>query len=472
MGNAFIAVDLGAQSGRVMLGTFTDDGFTLEQLHRFANSPITIDGVLCWDAERLFDQTLEGIALAVRAASDSGDDVRGIAVDSWGVDYGLVSSSGELVAPVRHYRATDMATMQVAAKRAPFDVAYSRTGIIESPINTCYQLVRDQHLGLLHDDITALLIPDLWTFWLTGARGAERTIASTTGLLDRTTGDWSTALLSELGLEAHALAPLVDSGTLAGDTSAEITERIGADAPIPVWHVPGHDTACAFAAVTDAGRAHAVISCGTWALVGVVTTQPVLSEHARALGFTNEEGAQGAITLIRNLSGTWLLEECVREWSAQFAEPTNELRTRLLTAAATITDDQLAGLIDVGSTTLLEPGDMPARISSLYAQSTGDTQPLTPAATVRLIIESLAGAFAATITAAGELTGQPVNGIHMIGGGANIELLIDRTRAVTGLPVTVGHSEATSIGNICVQAVASGMIPSLDDARDATREGR
>lgn len=465
--DAFIAVDLGAQSGRVMLGVFTSDGVDLTEVHRFANSPIEVDGIWCWDIERLFDDTLTGIGNALRAAQATGARVQGIAVDSWGVDYGLVDAAGQLAAPVRHYRAADAETMAHAQGGAPSAWAYARTGIVELPINTAFQLHRDARLGLLEADVTALLIPDLWTFWLCGTRGAERSIASTTGLLDRRTNGWCTELLDALAIPARVLPPLQDAG-VAGYTLPEITERIGAQNPIPVLRTLGHDTACAFAAVADADDGRAVVSCGTWALVGTLTSAPVLTEEARVLGFTNEVGADGATVLIRNLSGTWLLEECLAEWQALNGEPITTMRSRLLMEAAALSASSTT--IDVGSVDLLEPGAMPGRIAALHARAAGEgARALTePAQIVRLIIDSLAEAFADTIETAARLSGRPMTELHMIGGGANIALLVERTAIATGLPVIVGHREATSIGNICVQAVVSGMMPTIEAARRRT----
>lgn len=467
--DAFIAVDLGAQSGRVMLGTFTAEAFDLAEVHRFANTPVEIDGTWCWDAVRLFDDTLDGIASALRIADEQARRVRGIAVDSWGVDYGLIRPDGALAAPVRHYRSATAEDMQRALGAAPSQWAYARTGIVELPINTAFQLHRDAMLGLLDDDVMALLIPDLWTFWLCGARGAERSIASTTGLLDRRTGGWCTELLEALSVPARVLPTLCDTG-LAGNTTPEITRRIGASEPIPVLRTLGHDTACAFAAVADADDGRAVVSCGTWALVGCLTSTPVLTEEARALSFTNEIGAGGATVLIRNLSGIWLLEECLAEWHADGDEPIAALRSRLLDEAAALPASR--SCIDVGSVELLEPGSMPARISALHARvaGSGEDPAREPAQIVRLIIDSLALAFADTIEAAARLTGRAITELHMIGGGANIALLVERTAAATGLPVVVGHPEATSIGNVCAQAAASGMMPNVATARQRTEE--
>lgn len=470
MGQSFVAVDLGGQSGRVVLGTFAADGFVLNEAHRFANVPVTIEGTLCWDVERLFDETIEGIRLAIARVEAFDAPVAGIAVDSWGVDYGLVDANGTLVAPVRHYRANEARHVAWAGERVPADEAYARTGITEMAINTNFQLVRDALAGLLASSPTALLTPDLWTFWLTGTRGAEATIASTTGLLDRTTGGWAYDLMDRWGIPREVVPALVETGAPAGFTSPAITERIAAGAPVPVFHAPAHDTASAFAAVVSPEDPSAVISCGTWALVGCVSPSPVLTADARVAGFTNEVGAEGSTLFVRNLSGTWLLDECLREWAEDDGEAdVAGLRAELLAQAAQVPSGTLLTTIDPGAPELIERGGMPSRIAHHYRQASGDGGDLSRVEIVRLILESLATSFASTIRDAGRLTGRVLRDVQMIGGGSRIELLVRLTEQSTGLRVRVGHAEATSVGNVCVQAVAAGLFPDLAAARLATR---
>jgi len=466
---SFIAVDLGAQSGRVVVGTFDDEGFSLDEAHRFANVPVIIDGTLCWDADALFEETLVGLRNAVGLIDARGSRPSGIAVDSWGVDYGLVDGSGDLVVPIRHYRANAHWTVDLASARVPRAEAYDRTGIIELSINTVFQLVRDNAIGLLDGHPTVLLTPDLWTFWLTGVRGAEMTIASTTGLLDRQSGGWADDLVSRWEIPRDVLPTLVPTGASAGTTTIAVTERIGAVSPIPVFRAPAHDTASAFAAVVSPGENSGVISCGTWALVGCCAPRPVLTADAMAAGFTNEVGAEESTVLIRNLSGTWLLEECLREWcAADGSTDTAGLRDELLAEAAALPSAVV--LIDPGDPELIERGDMPARIGALLRRLGGDGEP-DRGVLVRLILDSLACSFATTVAAAGRLTGTDLERIHMIGGGSQIDLLVRLTEEASGLPVRVGQVEATSIGNVCVQAVAAGIFPDLSAARAATKDG-
>lgn len=481
MNSSFAAVDLGATSGRVALGTFAPEGFTLDEVHRFANTPIIIDGVLCWDVEYLFEETLTGLAHACTRVAQCGSTLAGIAVDSWGVDYGIVDQTNSLVAPVRHYRAAEHSVVELANEMVSSSEAYARTGITELPINTCFQFIRDVRLGLLQPGLTALLTPDLWTAWLTGVRGAERTIASTTGLLDWTNHEWAVDLMERWGIPDTVVANIVETGSLAGPTLTTVTKRIGARNPIPVYRAPAHDTASAFAAVTSVSSDVAVVSCGTWALVGRLNATAVLTKDAEQAGFTNEVAADGSSLLIRNLSGTWLLEECLRIWSAAGAganasgkidtlteAPTEtwSLRTHLLVAAEK-ESARVQGTIDCGAPELIGTRDMPTEISALYRRSHENTE-LTRPQIVRLILESLAESFAVTIARTKEITGSPLREIIMIGGGSLIEHLVALTEQATGLPVRVGHPEATSIGNICVQAVSAGLFDTMDRARAAT----
>lgn len=472
--SSFAAVDLGATSGRVMLGTFGPDRFTLDEVHRFANTPIIIDAMLCWDVEYLFNETITGLSCANLRAKELSSTLMGIAVDSWGVDYGLVDNTSTLIAPVRHYRSAEDSVVRLANDIVFASEAYARTGIAELPINTCFQLIRDARLGLLQPGVRALLTPDLWTAWLTGVHGAERTIASTTGLLDWTSHDWAWDLMERWGIPGSVVPKIVETGSLAGTTLAAITERIGASDPIPVYRAPAHDTASAFSAVTSVGSHAAVVSCGTWALVGCMNDTAVLSKSAELAGFTNEVAADGSALLVRNLSGTWLLEECLRTWVAEDADAnqgstmdtatlTSTLRTHLLKEAEN-DSAHVVGTIDCGAPELIATHDMPKEIVTLYRRTHGDTQ-LTRPRIFRLILESLAVSFARTIALTGEITGRPMREIIMIGGGSRIDQLVALTEGASGLPVRAGHQEATSIGNICIQSVSAGVFDTVDQAR-------
>ena len=464
----YVAIDLGAQSGRVLLGEFTATGLQLEEISRFPNSPVEIDGVLCWDGPALFTAAMNGLASVV----ERGVSVSGVAVDTWGVDYGLVDGSGELIAPLRHYRAASPDIMINARTRVSKREAYARTGIEESSINTCFQLIRDQELGLLDQPCTMLLMPDLWTFWLTGEFGAERTIASTTAMMDRRSGKWAIDLIERWGIPSTILPALQASGTYVGETQPGITTQLKSATPLPVFRSGGHDTASAFAAVVDGTRPTAVISCGTWALAGCLSDTPILTEEGQDLGFTNEEGVDGRLLIMRNLSGTWLLDECLRHWAADRSITDVIAFRNELIGAVRLDGVNVGDVIDPGDSSLLQPGDMPERIRSLYAQVTGRPLPSDPVAIVALILRSLAHAFAQAIHGAARLTDQDLQEVVIIGGGSQIETLVELTQRAVGLPVRRGPVEATGLGSVLVQSVAAGQFASLDEAREAATHNR
>jgi rhamnulokinase len=477
----FAAVDLGGQSGRVVLGRVQRDRLRYREVHRFANVPLEVsteDGTRWhWDTSALWEQTLEGLAAAVTAAAALGDRLAGIGVDSWGVDYGLVSAAGDLIGPATHHRSAAAELVTAAdALVAPAE-AWARTGIEKAPMNTSGRLAADARAGLLGPGVTALLTPDLYTYWLTGARGAERTIASTTELLDVRTGDWALDLAKRWGIDPAALPPVVPAGSRAGVTLPHVTARLGAAAPVPVYRVASHDTASAIAAATSNAGRDGVVSCGSWALAGCIAAEPALGERARLAGYTNEAAADGRTLLLRNLSGLWLLESCLSAWipghdfarvsshgSARGASHDRSARrAELLAAAAALP----AGgpVVDAGAPALRAPGDMPARLGALTGRD------LSPAQTVRCILDSLAAGFATALSAAAGLTGVAMERVHLLGGGSRVTALARSTARATGLPVVAGPAEATCIGNLMVQAVAAGAFDSLDSARAATDHG-
>jgi rhamnulokinase len=342
--------------------------------------------------------------------------------------------------------------------RVPFDELYRRNGLQFLPINTIYQYTVDQRLG---DADVSLLIPDLVSFLLTGARAAERTNASTTGLLDVRTGEWDRELAARLGLGASVLPPLADPGTSIGTLHGEARERIGA--ALPVITVGSHDTASAVVAVPLSTPDAAYISCGTWGLVGVELAAPVLTDAAREANFTNERGVDGRIRFLRNVTGLWLLSETVRAWEEE--DGTTIDLPGLLDAAADVRGD--VPLFDANDPRLSAPGDMPTRIAAVLAES-GAQVPGTREAFVRSVVESIAQAFADAVATAGRFTERDIDVIHLVGGGALNRLLCQATADRSGLPVAAGPVEATALGNVLVQARAHGWFgadASLEDLR-------
>ena len=448
------AVDLGATSGRVIVGRVGADTLETTTVARFANEPVRLPDGLHWNLLGLYGSVLDGLREALRGDAN----VASIGVDSWAVDYGLVAGSRLLGEPF-HYRDERTARGVEAVHRThPHEVLFSRNGLQFLPFNTLYQLAaEDRDLLALADH--ALLIPDLIGFWLTGQARTERTNASTTGLLRADTGEWDADLIAALGLSPRLLAPLVSPGDTIGDLSTEVAATLGAQATVTA--VGSHDTASAVVAVPLASRDAAYISCGTWGLVGVEVERPVLTETAREARFTNEGGVDGRIRLLRNVMGLWILSETVRGWQREGEAV--ELGD-LLEAAAAVR--QPVAVFDVDDPRFLPPGDMPARIAA-WCDEHGVAAPRSRAEIARSIVESLAQAFADVAHEAGRVGGVDVRVIHVVGGGALNELLCQRTADRAGVPVLAGPVEATALGNILVQARAAGLVSgSLEALRD------
>ncbi|MEU2106238.1 MULTISPECIES: rhamnulokinase [unclassified Nocardia] len=453
---AVAAVDLGATSGRVMLARVGPGRLTMRQVARFANDPLPLwNGVreaLHWDLPGLYRQVGRGLAEAAR----SEPALLGAGIDSWAVDYGLFRD-GRLLGLPYHYRDGRTADGVAAAHAvvAPSDL-YGRNGLQFLPFTTVYQLVAERIAGTLAAADSALLIPDLLGFWLTGTRVTERTNASTTGLLG-IDGRWDADLRARLRLPSLFPA-LADPGTPLGPVLPGVASAFGLDRRLTLSTVASHDTASAVAAVPMAPESAAYISCGTWGLVGVELSDPLIGPASRAANFTNEAGLDGRTRFLRNVMGLWLLSESMRHW--QGAGATYDL-ARLLAAAAE--SPAPAAVFDVDDPVFLVPGDIPQRIAEWYAQR--DLRvPEGPVATVRAIVESLAAAFATGVRTAAELSGVPVRTIHLVGGGARNRLLCQLLADHSGLPVLAGPVEATSLGNILVQARAHGLLHGDVDA--------
>lgn len=455
-GGAVAAVDLGATSGRVMIGRVSDGMLRLEAVARFPNGPVPGPDGLHWDFRALYGHILDGL----RAAAEQEPGLASVGIDSWAVDYGLVEG-GELVAEPFHYR-DDRAARGVERVHAaiPFVELYRRNGLQFLPFNTLYQYAVE---GGLAEADSALLIPDLIGFLLTGTRVAERTNASTTGLLDVHTGEWDLELAERLGVPASVLPRLVDPGERLGALRGAARERVGV--PLEVVAVGSHDTASAVVAVPLSSPDAAYISCGTWGLVGVELDEPVLTDEAREANFTNEGGVDGRVRFLHNVTGLWLLSESVRAWEAEDGAAID--LPGLLDAAASVDGD--IALFDADDPRLSAPGDMPARIAAVLDEA-GAGAPSTRAAFARSIVESIAEAFARAIRTAGRLTGREIDVVHVVGGGALNRLLCQATADRSGLPVLAGPVEATALGNVLVQARAHGWFgpdATLEDLRRA-----
>lgn len=455
----FLAVDLGAESGRVLSGVFDGERVSLSENHRFPNTPVRLPDGLLWDALRLFREVQDGLA---RAARDAAGQPLGLGIDSWAVDYGLLDRTGALLGNPFHYRdpRTD-GMMERAFAVAPRAELYATTGIQFLPFNTLYQLLAMRDSPQLEAAHTLLMIPDLLSYWLCGEQRGEHTNASTTQLYDAAARGWSSELIERVGLPGRIFPQLVEPGTELGPLLPAVADEVGVR--LPVTAVASHDTASAVVGVPAEGDDFAYISSGTWSLVGVETARPVLTPEAMEANFTNEGGYGGTNRFLKNVMGLWLLQECRRTWARQGRElGYDEL------AAAAEAAPPFRVLLDPDHPSFLPPGDMPERIRA-YCRETGQAPPEAPGEYARCIFESLALKYRWVLERAGQLSGQPIAEVHVVGGGANNALLCRLTAEATGLPVLAGPVEATALGNVLVQAASRRMVGDLAQIRRVVR---
>jgi rhamnulokinase len=445
--STYLAVDLGASNGRVFAVQLTGEKLVLDEVHRFANRPVQHEDGLHWNIRELYGEVLTGLSRAAQCYRD----IVSIGIDSWAVDYGLLDENGELIDDPFHYR--DSRTAGIAQRTyqsVSVEDQYATNGLQYLPFNTIFQLEAARGSLALQRAKTLLMIPDLIAYWLTGVARTEETNASTTGLFDVRKRTWSAGLIAAVGLEAGVLAPLVSPGTVLGQITPDIAVRTGLDPGVVVTAVGSHDTASAVVGVPAIDRRYAYISCGTWGLVGLELSAPVLSEESRVSNFTNERGVDNTVRFLRNVTGLWLVQESLRVWSADGSAL--DLR-ELLEAAGQLPDG--GPTFDVGHATLLDTGDIPARIAELLRVK-GEAVPTDYAVFLRCIVDSLARGFAEAITDASRLAVHPVDVVHIVGGGCQNELLCQLTANQARLPVIAGPIEATVVGNALVQLRVHG----------------
>ncbi|MCB0223199.1 MAG: rhamnulokinase [Anaerolineae bacterium] len=440
-----LAIDLGAESGRVMAVHFDGLSLRLEEVNRFANVPVTVHGTLHWDVLRLWGDIQAGIT-AGRAYQPAS-----MGVDTWGVDFGLLDKQGHLIGNPVHYRDGRTAGMmdKVLAIVSKADV-FEQTGLQFLPINTLYQLMSlvDRQAPDLRIAATFLTMPDLLNYWLTGAKVSEFTNASTTQLFNPRTGDWATELMVALGLPDHIFPDIVRSGTHLGDYEG-----------IPVIAPACHDTGSAVAAVPVQTPNFAYISSGTWSLVGLEVDEPLINEAALAADLTNEGGVYGTFRLLKNVMGLWIVQQCRAAWAGAGRNYTYAELTQLARKAT-----PLRSLINVNDPVFLAPGDHPQHVRD-YCARTGQTVPETPGAIVRTVLESLALAYHDVLKSLMALSGRSIDFIHIVGGGSQNDLLNQLTADATDLPVLAGPIEATALGNALVQLITLGDVRDLAEAR-------
>jgi rhamnulokinase len=458
----FLAFDLGAESGRAVIGRLEGVRLSIREIRRFPNTPVSLAGHIHWNVPALLDE----MKAAMRdAAGQVPHGLAGVGIDTWGVDFGLLDRDGALVGLPYCYRDhRNLGAMEDYFKLVPPEDLYEATGIQFMPFNTLFQIYamvreRSPQLDAASD---LLFMPDLFNCLLTGRKSAEATIASTSQLMDPRRRDWIPGLFQAMGLSKNLLQPVIEPGTVLATLSEAIAAETGL-AGVPVIATAGHDTAAAVAAVPAAGDRWAYISSGTWSLVGVEEAGPVITPEARAFNFTNEGGVGGTIRFLKNVSGLWLLQGCRKAW-----EKDGPLTYEELVRAA---DEAPAfqAFVDPDSPDFLNPPDMPEAIRE-FCRKTGQKPPDSKAAMVRAVLESLAFKYRAVIERLSAIRGRTIDIIHVIGGGSRNTTLCRFTAEATGLPVHAGPAEATAVGNILVQALALGILSSPADIRSVVKE--
>ncbi|MEU2058193.1 rhamnulokinase [Streptomyces bungoensis] len=441
---SYAAVDLGASSGRVMVGRVGPDTLELTEAHRFPNRPVRVPEGLRWDILGLYAGVLDGLRAAGRVDS--------VGIDSWAVDHGLLDADGALLGNPVHYRdaRTEGVAEQVWATVPPAEL-YAATGLQYAPFNTLYQLVAARSRPQFARARRLLLVPDLLTYWLTGEQGTELTNASTTQLIDPRTRTWAYGVAERLSIDLTLFPPLRQPGDPAGLLRPEVLEETGLTGPVPVTAVGSHDTASAVAAVPAGGERFAYICTGTWSLAGLELDAPVLTEESRAANFTNELGLDGTVRFLRNIMGLWLLQECQRAWG----EPDVEVLLREAAGAPA-----LRSVVDAGDEAFLAPGRMPERIAEA-CRASGQPVPSGRGEITRCILDSLALAHRRAVREAQRLADHPVDVVYVVGGGTRNALLCQLTADACGLPVVAGATEAAALGNVLVQARAHGLAGDL-----------
>jgi rhamnulokinase len=458
-GSTYLAFDLGAESGRAILGRLHSERISIEEIGRFRNEPVINNGGLHWDAPRLWAE----MKSALRSVGSHGvNHLDGIGVDTWGVDYALLEENGALLENPFHYRdARTVGVMERALEILTPKMVYGITGIQFLPFNTLYQLYAAQLLTprMLKMAKHFVTVPDLFHFWLTGKIVCERTNASTTQFLDVHKREWSVDVLHRLGIPTHMLPPLVDAGTNLGSLLPEVAESTDALSGTSVIAPACHDTGSAFAAV-HSGKDVALISSGTWSLLGTELSSPIVTEEARRLNFTNEGGVGRTVRLLKNICGLWLLERCRKDWQSE--GKSIEYQDFLAQARA---EPPLKHLVNPDDSSFVLPQSMPQAIAAFCAKS-GQSKPIGPGQMTRTILESLALKYRQVLESLESLVETKFHEIRIVGGGSRIDLFNQFTADATGRRVLAGPVEATALGNLAMQMVTMGAVASLNGARE------
>lgn len=457
-----LAVDLGASSGRTIVGSFDGKKLTLSENHRFSNDPVMLNGGFTWDTLRIIHEIKAALN---KCATGEDRDIRTIGIDTWGVDYGFVDKNGKLMANPFHYRDTRTEKSVPAAHRiVSRDDVYKATGIQHMNFNTLYQLYSDKLESpyLLENADKMLFTPDLLNYFLTGEKKCEYTIASTGAVLDPYKREINRDLLGKLGINDRIFADIVMPGNTVGKLSSYITEEIGSlDAK--VVNVASHDTASAVVAVPAVSDDFVYISSGTWSLMGSEVDEPIITDLSKKYDFTNEGGFGGKIRFLKNIMGLWLEQESRRQWKREGREYSFGELSELARNAA-----PLKSIINPDDPAFATPGNLPKRIAE-YCEKSGQPVPETPGEIVRTILESLALRYRWTVEKIDLMKGKKTPFINIVGGGTKEELLSKLCADACGVPVYTGPVEATAAGNLLVQAISLGEIKDLKEAREIVR---
>lgn len=457
-----LAYDLGASSGRAMSGSLSDTLIEVEEIHRFSNDPVQVGERLHWDILRLFHEIKQGLV----KAKHQGITIKSLAIDSWAVDFGMIGHHGELISNPYHYRDlhTSGTMERLLTQISPKEI-FGRTGVQFLSFNTLYQLVALQQAGssILRDGKHLLMIPDLLRYFLSGEIFNEFTNATTTQLYNPGIGKWDNTLIQQLGFQESWFSDVVQPGTNVGRLRSGIQDELGMSS-IPIFTAAEHDTASAVVAVPTLEHSFAYLICGTWSLMGTEVQEPVLSDTALELNFTNEGGAYGTYRLLKNIMGLWILQECRRKWEQEgYSYSFPEL---VLLAQQ---EPSFLTMIDPDDARFLSPGDMPERIRT-YAVQTGQRRPDGIGTVVRCILESLALKYRYVLELTERLSGNTFQGLHMVGGGIHNTLLCQWTANAIGKPVWAGPTEGSAIGNMAVQWIAQGDLKDVWEARRVIRD--
>lgn len=463
MSRTYIACDLGAESGRVMLGHLDNGRLELEEVHRFSNGPSRVLGSLRWNVLRIFDE----LKIGLKKVAERGIKAESLSVDSWGVDYVLLHGDEPMLSLPYQYRdARTDATFNTALKKATPEVIFEETGIEFMSINTLYQLLADveTHPELLNLAGRFLMIGDYFNYLFSGAAKAEESLASTSQVYNPRTRSWSKELVQIFGFPERLFPEVVPSGTVLAPVTAELIEETNLDTATQVIATCTHDTGCAVAAVpAEPGDDWAYLSSGTWSLIGLELPEPLINSDVQRANFTNELGLGGTSRFLKNIVGLWILQECRRAWAGAGIEYDYAQLTKLAEEA-----EPLRSLINPNDPRFLKPFDMPAKVQC-FCEQTGQPVPETPGQFVRCIFESLALLYRQTLDEICAITGRTVRKLHIVGGGSKSRLLNHFAANATGRTVIAGPVEATAIGNVLIQAIALGHLESHAALRDTVR---